>query len=109
MIYEKTSGDLQHDKTYGIGPNIRYYLHYEQANPFLEAGFSYLKSEFGSNFKTTAKEYSIGAGLDFFISKNVSIEPVIKYSWRDYKDHYLQYERDENTLYVGVGINIFIF
>lgn len=116
LIYEKTSGTIDNE-SYGIGPTLRYYLPYKTVNPFFEVGYSYLKnkSEMSSlTLKTTSNNYSIGCGLDFFLSRNVSIEPVIKYSWRDYKDKFSSglitpTDRDEKSLYIGIGINVFIF
>ena len=112
LTYEDSSGDFD-IKSYGIGPNLRFYLPNETANPFFEAGYSYLKTEFDGlaiSSNTTTHDYSIGLGLDYFISKNVSIEPIIKYSWRDYKynDDY-GIDGDTKTLYVGIGISLFIF
>ncbi len=109
--YGKTSGDSD-SKRYGIGPNIRFYLPYEKVNPFIEAGYSYLRNKFGSSIfttKITSSEYTIRLGLDLFISRNVSIEPTVSYSWMDYKSDFIEYDMDEKTLYFGIGVNLFIF
>jgi hypothetical protein len=109
LTYEKSSGSFD-TKSYGIGPNIRYYLPYETVNPFFEASYSYLRTKFETSLfssKITSDEYTIGFGLDLFISKNVSIEPVVNYSWRDYKSD--TRDMDEKTLYFGIGVNLFIF
>ena len=109
FMYEKTSGYLD-SKSYGIGPTLRYYLPYKTANPFFEVGYTYLKTKVEHSIfspKTTSNDYSIGFGLDYFISRNVSIEPKINYSWRDYKTD--SRDSDEKTLYVGIGINLFIY
>ncbi|NLD37191.1 MAG: porin family protein [Desulfatiglans sp.] len=113
VTYEKTSGILD-TKSYGIGPNIRYYLPYKTMNPFFEAGYSYLRTKLETPYvssKRTSNEFSVGFGLDLFISRNVSIEPIVSYSWRDYKDDlsYLIDDMDQKTLYFGVGVNLFIF
>lgn len=112
LTYVKTKGTGIFDgESYGIGPTFRYYLPNKKINPFIEANYSYLKDK-DDDSKSTSNEFSIGIGLDYFISKNVSIEPTINYSWRDYKYNYdIGYinDRDVKTLYIGIGINLFIF
>ena len=113
LTYSKTSGSGSFDsKSYGIGPNIRYYLPYEKVNPFIEAGYSYLRNKYKNSLftsKRTSDEYTIGFGLDLFISRNVSIEPTVSYSWMDYKSDIRDIDMDEKTLYFGIGVNLFIF
>jgi hypothetical protein len=110
LTYSKNSWGSVDAKSYGIGPNIRYYLPYKTVNPFFEASYSYLRTKFDdtlSTSKTTSDEYTVGFGLDLFISRNVSIEPVVNYSWRDDKSG--TFEWDVKTLYFGIGVNLFIF
>lgn len=113
LEYEKWNGSID-SKTYGIGPTLRYYFPNITANPFLEAGYTYSKIRYeipNLPAKVSSNDYSIAFGLDLFLSRNVSIEPIVKYSWKNYKDEMFSTpgDIDEKTLYMGIGVNLFIF
>ena len=117
LVYRKSSNDTADSDSYGIGPSLRYYLPEKTMNPFFEVAYSYSKNKseiFEYTLKSTSNDYSIGCGLDYFLSRNVSIEPMIRYSWRKY--NYKDYQSligpmdlDEKALYIGIGVNWFIF
>lgn len=115
--YGKSSGDTTDSESYGIGPSLRYYLPDITVNPFFEVAYSYSKNKselIDYTLKSTTNDYSIGCGLDYFLSRNVSIEPMIRYTWinnkyKDFDSVITSTDMDYKTLYVGIGINWFIF
>jgi hypothetical protein len=98
----------------GIGPVIRWYFPLEQKF-FVEASYRYLDSETersSSSHDTTSKQWSYVLGADYFISRNVAIEPALFYRDSDYEAEYESgYNYSNSTRYFGfsVGINVFIF
>lgn len=72
---------------FGIAPFTRYYFGVNRFAPFAELGYggrwSKTDSEFNgiqSSSKSNSTHYWGGVGLNYFISKNVALEGIVKYS-----------------------------
>ena len=85
MSYSRRSGDTSKSITYGLAPTIRYYFITSDLYPFTQ--FSYARSRtkrndtfFGRN--NDFQSMSLAFGIDYFISRSVSIEPKFEYSRR---------------------------
>lgn len=88
-------------KQFGIGPNIRYYFSGLSIIPFVEGGYSYSK-EFTS--EQEGNIFSIAAGINYFLSNSVALEPFLSYSITTYKNP----DSDINRFSIGVRTNYFI-
>lgn len=65
----------------------------ETVKPFASISYEYLKSEseftafsVKSTSETTINAYEFGIGADYFLAKNVALEPFIAYRVSDYKN-----------------------
>ena len=119
--YFKTDEDEL--KSYGIGPVIRYYFGKEMIHPFLSLEYVYSRDEIDNTFSAGSPYVSTGhshvwtpgLGIDYFIAKNVALEPVIRYTF----DHSFSNASGfgittssntrTETLFIGIGINVFIY
>ena len=62
--------------------------------------------------KYDRNDITFGFGIDYFLSRNVALEPMFRYIFRkvDYDTTSTSYtDIDEKELLVGIGINVFIF
>ena len=114
ILYSKSSMGDWDGEAYGVGPVARYYFsNKETIYPFASLEYLYIKSETTNGPFSTEQErndLALGFGIDFFISKNVALEPIIKYIFREYgSDTPVMPDRDEEELLIGIGINVFIF
>lgn len=88
-----------------ISPAVRYYFPMEKLLPFIGAKISFssnLHMPFIKSFITGLA--SLSCGMDFFISKNIALEPTLNYDFHFYKDG-----QSFNEISLGAGINYFIF
>lgn len=84
-----------------IGPLLRYYFTFEKINPFIEASYNYSNSLQGNQDQNS---YSIGCGINYFLTKSVALEPYINYKL----SHYIIQNQKINTISVGVRLNFFM-
>jgi hypothetical protein len=94
-------------KEYGIGPVVRYYVGKEPALLFVSTEYLYTKTKggiFSSTSRGTGNEVSLGMGADYFLAKNVALEPLIRYTFR-----HVSGDSHSNEFLIGMGINVFIF
>lgn len=109
FLYLRMSSGDNVTTNIGVGPTVRYYLPFEEVHPFINASYAVAKSTFSdSDFEYKGTQWTLGGGMDVFISKNVALEPYLSYSWLtdDYSDNDTT---DRNTFEIGVGIGAFIF
>ncbi|OGU28610.1 MAG: hypothetical protein A2057_17130 [Ignavibacteria bacterium GWA2_35_9] len=88
------------NRSFGIGPDIRYYFLMSNINPFIGAGFNYFKA-IGEEFEI--KEYMVIAGINYFLSSNAAIEPYLAYSITSVSS-----DQDINSFSIGIRMNYFI-
>jgi len=120
--YDSTSNGYDY-KYYGIGPVVRYYFGKDTILPFLTLEYIYTRNKnkmsfsgLSSNGTGRGTDISLGIGVDYFLSKNVALEPMVRYTFSHTEDHYtstvgIPYgvsSRSEELL-IGLGINVFIF
>jgi len=124
ILYWDFKTDSSEAKTYGIGPVVRYYFGRETIYPFASVEYTYTKNKYESNFSGLSStsnghgsDLSLGLGVDYFLSKNVALEPIIRYTFNHnetdisastFSSAASSSNRDE-TLFIGIGINVFIF
>ena len=95
--------------TIGIGPGIRFFLNMGSARLFFSTGFSYTYGKYkGATDGTTGTDISLGAGFDFFLAKNVALEPFVRYHIMSSKYDDMD-SRSQKQLEVGIGIGIFAY
>lgn len=103
--YEFSSGNYIYNKDvehiYGIGPSIRYYFAGSDIIPFIGASASYLTIN-NSDFE--AKSFTATAGINYFLSNSVALEPFLSYTTRSISSQ----DETTNTFSIGVRINYFI-
>ena len=115
ILYSRSTwGDLT-STAYGIGPIARYYLGKEKIYPFILLEYLFIKSEMEGGsvpVKYDRNDITLGFGIDYFLSKNVALEPIFRYVLRkiDYDTTSTSYtDSDEQEILIGIGINVFIF
>lgn len=118
FLYQKISSEYNNEydsdwgySTIGFGPGARYYLNLGEIKPFVSISYSFTSSkdddsEDDDTHKTT--DIAIGGGFDYFISKNISIEPYARYHilGSKYGD---EEGPDRKMLEIGIGIGVFVF
>lgn len=116
LSYNRFSVSGASNSDLGIGSSIRYYFALQNVKPFISLGYFYTQSSNSSNDdKLKGNQFSITGGLDYFITKNVAIESIISYDFKNQKlpDSYRAFYKDieikSNTIKVGIGINFFIY
>ncbi|MCK9211751.1 MAG: porin family protein [Ignavibacteriaceae bacterium] len=86
---------------YGIGPSVRYYFPGNEVVPFVGLSDNYFK-EISS--KQEGNRISATAGVNYFLTKNVAIEPYLEYS----RSSYNKPDQDVNAFSFGLRMNYFI-
>lgn len=113
LQYWHSSDNTFNYKSYGVAPAIRYYFTQNNSMPFIELSYGYEKSKSSSSSNTSrghSKSAGIIFGLDYFLSRNVALEPSIAYRHYRYdSDSGSSITRENNTLTMGIGINVFIY
>ena len=122
VLYYDNKTDEAEIESYGIGPTARYYFGQEAFFPFAEVSYTYHKSrskaDIGAYSSTTDSHYSntsIGLGADYFLSKNVSLEPMVRYTRNNSSSEHTSSGSSSNGsgrteyVFVGIGINVFIY
>ena len=66
------------DKFLNVGPTARYYFHTRNFAPFIETSVQFT-TFLHSNDHGIA--FSIGTGINYFITKSIALEPHVIYSW----------------------------
>ncbi len=89
------------NRQFGIGPNIRYYFAGLNIIPFIGISASYSKA---ISSKQEGNNFSIMAGINYFLSNSVALEPYLAYSLSSYN----RPEQDTNTFTFGFRMNYFI-
>jgi len=124
ILYWDFKTDNSESKSYGIGPVVRYYFGKETIYPFVSAEYTYTKDKNESNFSgfsSTSNGHgsriSLGLGIDYFLSKNVALEPIVRYTFSHRETDIsastfssaTSNSNREEGLFIGIGINVFIF
>ncbi len=94
--------------TFGIGPSARYYLTADRpAAFFAQAGFSFLRVNYDSDFidDTNSTGINFGLGGDFFLNDHVALEAVLGYSSEKGKDA----NDRSNTIGLQLGVVAFLW
>jgi hypothetical protein len=102
-LLRQSLGD-QTNSVYGFGPELRYYFGSDKMIPFLNAAFLLNSMSIsGSNGDISFKTIRFGAGLDYFLTDAVAIEPAITFSMNSGDDIV------KNSIFgVAVGFSIFL-
>lgn len=123
IIYnDSTTNGLDYNY-YGIGPVVRYYVGKDTVHPFLSLEYFYTRSKnkmatagFSNNSTGRGTDISLGIGVDYFLSKNVALEPIVRYTFSHTDNHYtpsigtpFSTSNRSEELLIGLGINVFIF
>jgi hypothetical protein len=101
--------------SFGAGPGLRYY--FIGKNPYPFVSLSYLSTTSDSDNAITAStssDLSLGVGANYFLSKNIAIEPFIHYHIIDSKSSISSYfdsamHQDHIMFEIGIGISAFVF
>jgi predicted porin len=119
ILYSDYKSGVLEFKDYGVGPVVRYYVGKDTIQPFFSLEYLYTKSKatLTGNSKQTGRgtDISLGIGVDYFLSKNVALEPMVRYTFSHTDYHNVSFgvpagssNRSEELL-IGLGINVFIF
>lgn len=93
--------ELYINRPYSFGPVVRYYFPGGNLIPFIGAGYSYSNTISGKN---DAHQFSVSAGLNYFLSKSVALEPFVTYSFGSQ----LVGDTNTNQFTFGLRVNYFI-
>ena len=112
--YFSAAGLNYYDVSLEYGPIIKYYFMDEKVAPYIEARYAVDIFNLVGYDKKYGYTASIGFGMNYFITKNFSLEPYIKYQYR-IKEYLVfgettpgqTYLIDKNILY-GFGVDYFI-
>lgn len=105
-LYSKTESGYKY-KRIDLAPGIIYNLHYKNIYPFIYCcvcpKFIWNKRINANNTYVKLPYLKVGCGLDIFVSKNISIEPYVYYTFDDISK--------ETSLKnsIGIGIKIATF
>lgn len=86
---------------YQVGASLRYYFNSETVIPFFGVGVFYSKQY---NAEMDGKGMNISAGINYFLSKEIALEPYLSYSFSSYN----KYGQSNNNFNVGLSINYYI-
>jgi len=107
--WTKSSGILDFkSESWGFGPHVRYYYLNKEYKSFIYVDYQYHYYKYTtveSNYSSQrTNKLSLGTGIDFFIVKNVALEPSLEYfTYRPNTDN------TSKGLEFNVGLNIFIY
>ena len=117
LEYTASRQDEYKHESIGIGPEVRYYIPIKKIYLFSSISYLYRESETGTSpsymLEMEFNQLFLSIGLDFFISKNIAVEPQLSYSI--YKN---KYSRDTFKPFLGndgrelsfeVGISIHVY
>ncbi|MBI3187906.1 MAG: outer membrane beta-barrel protein [Gammaproteobacteria bacterium] len=111
LQYAKTSGDVTGLDTIGLGPVVRYYFLTEDMYPFIEGEYIYSQSKTDDGFESNVRTATVGLGMDYFLARNVAIEPMLTYS--DSSFHLTgggtSADLDASGIVFRIGINVFVY
>ena len=85
----------------GIGPTIKYFFNGGTVFPFAAVSDSYFKSIDGGQ---EGNSLTVNAGLDYFLSRSVALEPSVSYSYSTYN----MPDQKINQFSVVIGISYYI-
>lgn len=110
ILYSYFKTDISEIKKYGVGPVVRYYFGKDTIYPFISVEYTYTKNKSGLSSESDGSDLSFGFGIDYFLSKNVALEPMVRYTYSSDEVAGTTYRiiRGED-LFIGIGINVFIF
>jgi len=92
--------------SWGIGPGLRFYLGSNFYHPFIGIQYIFnLDKEPGVKSSTLSFE----TGLDLFLTKNIAIEPILKYQFITHNDFKEIIGSNSKKFIIGIGLNAFIY
>lgn len=105
MEYESSSNmgstHKGYSRYYSLGVGVRYYFDKETIIPFIGIGGDYSKSY---NSESEGKGVSFIGGINYFISKEVALEPFLSYSISSYNG----LNQNSSDFRFGVSINYYL-
>lgn len=109
LLYYNQSYGNNSMSGFGIGPAIAYYFNAGNISPFIMGSFVYSSVSIdGVDDSSSETNIIIGLGTDFFLSKNVSIQPMISYDMYSGSRGDIDFS-DQKTFKLGVGIGVYIY
>ncbi len=90
------------NKSFSIGPILRYYFTKKYLNPFVEGSFLYSEL-IGRDSQDMWGE--IGGGINYFLSNAVALEPFVNYAFLLDSD---EDNRESSTIVFGMRIQYYI-
>lgn len=101
--FDKTHGPSYNSiyRFYEVGVGIRYYFNSETIIPFVGVGIFYSKQY---NAEMDGKGITVSAGINYFLSKEVALEPNVSYLLSSYN----MYGQTYNAFRVGISVNYYI-
>lgn len=84
-----------------FGPTARYYFHNQNLAPFVESSFNY-STVLAKD--TEGYSFSFGAGINYFFTKSIALEPRLTYVISSYANP----DYNSNTFRIGIGLNYHI-
>ncbi|MCH7731062.1 MAG: hypothetical protein IIB44_00895 [Candidatus Marinimicrobia bacterium] len=97
-----------------LSPEIRYYFTQNKLAPFSLISFTkyffntkkYIDSDIYDLNKISSNTITIGIGVDYFLTKQIAIEPRITYSFSKEYNRYIGW-KENTTLETGFRLNVF--
>ncbi|MBN2000344.1 hypothetical protein JW935_22530 [candidate division KSB1 bacterium] len=109
LTYTNVSMGDYSSTTTGLGPGVKYFFNVGNILAFASASYSFSSIKIkDSDDAHKYTDIALGGGVEFFLSRNVSLEPFIGYHIMSskYGDNEAS---DESKLVVGLGIGVFIY
>lgn len=109
--YRRTSCGDQVSNAIILGPGVKVFFRTGNVYPFVALAYDYIRTT-ADDTKLTDTDLNIRGGIDFFIAKNVAIEPYVQYTIKKHNHtnevHGIDSDSDAKIFVIGVGISTFI-
>ncbi|MCX6152398.1 MAG: DUF3575 domain-containing protein [Ignavibacteriales bacterium] len=121
--YNRSSFNDFWEYSIGAGPAIKYYFSVEKVIPFVGAFYNYTAINKANSYrygpdverkvyKVHTNVFSFFAGIEYFLGRNVALEPKVTYTiYKEKEDAGTYYPLVTTTkiFAVGIGISVFIY
>ena len=113
--YDRIALDDSNNDQWSLGTFLRYYFDFKEIKPFVNIGFAYSKTGTSSSENIYGRKWIAAGGVDYFVVPNVAIETVLRYEIENltlpdnYNSFYNDRNPQNNTFFIGFGLNFFIY